>query len=182
MKKNDQQIHFILTGGTIDSYYDGLRDTVVPYKSSCIPDYIIGLNLYNESIFYEVHLKASFDEIMMKDSREVTKNDMYTILGKIENTKHKKIIITHGTYTIPDTARFLERNLKRKDQTVILTGSFIPLKGFTPSDAPFNIGFAIAKIQDLDPGVYVCMNARVFKPNEVAKNIAEGKYISLKDE
>lgn len=178
MQKNT--IHFIITGGTIDSYYDGTRDTVMPYKNSTIPEYLINLEIYAETIFTETNTKQNFSELMMKDSREITKEDMNKILKEVEKSSSKKIIITQGTYTIPDTARFLEENLEiNNDKTIILTGSFIPLKGFTPSDAPFNLGYAMAKIENLKPGIYICMNARTFKPEEVIKSISEGKYISI---
>jgi L-asparaginase len=80
---------------------------------------------------------------------------------------------------MPDTARFLKANLKRKDQTIILTGSMIPLLGFSPSDGPFSIGYAIAKVQDLEPGIYVCMNGRVFSSEEVMKVSKEGRFSSV---
>lgn len=91
----------------------------------------------------------------------------------------QKIIITHGTYTMPDTARYLKANLKRDDQTIVFTGSMIPLTGFSPSDAPFNLGYSIAKIQDLPAGIYVCMNGRVFSPNEVVKFLYGGRFVSV---
>ena len=115
----------------------------------------------------------------MKDSREINANDMKKILGTIQDSKHKKIIITHGTYTMPDTSRYLKANLKRKDQTIILTGSFIPLTGFSPTDAPFNLGYAISKVQDLPAGIYIAMNGKIFKPEEVIKMLSEGKFGSI---
>ena len=80
---------------------------------------------------------------------------------------------------MPDTARYLEVNLKNRDKVIILTGSMIPLVGFSPSDAPFNLGFAIAKSQELPNGIYVCMNGRVFEPKEIIKVLAEGRFSSI---
>ena len=80
---------------------------------------------------------------------------------------------------MPDTARFLKANLKRKDQTIIITGSMIPLSGFSPSDGPFAIGYAIAKTRDLRKGIYICMNGRVFSPEEVMKVNKEGRFTSI---
>ena len=128
-KKNT--IHFIITGGTIDSYYEGTKDTAVPNEKSIIPRFVNSLKLYNNT---------EFTEICMKDSREIVKKDLKNILKVVETSPYKNIIITHGTYTIPDTGRFLEANLKRKDQVIIITGSMIPLAGFSPSDGPFCIG------------------------------------------
>jgi len=55
----------------------------------------------------------------------------------------------------------------------------VPLAGFTPTDAGFNIGYAIAKSQQLSPGIYVCMNGRIFDPDEVVKIISEGRFGSI---
>ena len=163
-------INFIMTGGTIDSYYEGKRDTILPNKTSIIPKFIESLNLYES---------FKFTEICMKDSRELTKRDLINLLKTVGKSPHKRIIITHGTYTMPDTARFLKFNLKKRDRVVILTGSMIPLVGFTPSDAPFNLGYAISKLQELPNGIYVCMNGRVFTPDEITKDLYAGRFSSV---
>ena len=115
----------------------------------------------------------------MKDSREINEANLRNILETVEKSTHEKIIITHGTYTMPDTARYLKTNLVRKDQTIVLTGSMIPIKGFAPSDGPFNIGFAISEIAHMSAGVYVAMNGKVFDSNEATKIISEGRFVSL---
>ena len=170
---SEKTIHFIITGGTIDSYYEATKDTAIPNKKSVIPHFIKNLKLYNP---------IEFTEICMKDSRDIVKADLKNILDTIEKSPHKKIIITHGTYTMPDTARFLKANLKRKDQTIIITGSMIPLLGFSPSDGPFAIGYAIAKTQDLKKGIYICMNGRIFSSEEVMKVNKEGGFTSIFEE
>lgn len=163
-------IHFIITGGTIDSYYDPIKDAAVPNEKSIIPQFVKSLKLYNS---------VEFTEICMKDSRDIVKEDLNKILNAIEKSPNKNIIITHGTYTMPDTARFLKANLKRKDQIIIITGSMIPLVGFSPSDGPFSIGYSIAKSQDLKHGIYVCMNGKVFSSEEVMKISKEGRFVSI---
>jgi len=163
-------VHFIITGGTIDSYYDGTKDTAVPNKNSIIPEFIKNLKLHYETVF---------TKICMKDSRSLIKNDLKKILKTVEDSKCKHIIITHGTYTMPDTARLLKANLKRKDQTIVLTGSTIPMKNEALSDGQFNLGFSMAEVQILSPGIYVCMNGRIFKPEEVLKIIYAGKFESI---
>jgi len=170
MKTLTNWIHFIFTGGTIDSIWDGKRDTVVPSKHSIVPDYLKHLELYP---------KIKFTEICMKDSRELSRGDIADICKVVEKSPCKRIIILHGTYTMPDTARYLEANLKRKDQTVILTGSMTPLKNIEYSDAPFNIGYAIAEVQSQKSGVYICMNLRTFKSAEVAKDLSKGRFYSV---
>lgn len=163
-------IHFIITGGTIDSYYEGTKDTVVPLAHSIIPSFIQSLKLYTPS---------TFTELCMKDSRELTAEDFKTILNAIEQSSCTQIIITHGTYTMPDTARYIKANISRKDQTIVLTGSMIPIVGFAPSDGPFHVGYAVAQVQSLEPGVYLCMNGKTFLPEEVMKVNVEGKFRSI---
>lgn len=123
--------------------------------------------------------RFEFTEVCMKDSRELTKKDLRNVLVAVEKSKAQKILITHGTYTMPDTARYLTKNLKRDDQTVVITGSMIPLEGFSPSDAGFNLGYSLAQVKTLLPGVYVCMNGRVFDPDEVIKQLNEGRFGSV---
>ncbi len=166
----DNSIHFILTGGTIDSYYDGTKDTVVPNEHSVIPEFINSLSLY---------VKTEFTEVCMKDSRALNQEDRNEILKAVEESPSQRIIITHGTYTMPDTARFLKANLKRNDRVIILTGSLIPIKGFSPSDGTLNLGYAIAQTENLEGGVYVCMNCKTFSPDEVLKIISEGRFASI---
>lgn len=167
------KIHFIITGGTIDSVWSGAKDTVELSEHSILPEYF---NHLQKNLKFEY--KFEFTEVCMKDSRALTEEDRKEILKAIEESPSEKIIVTHGTYTMPDTARFLKEKLKRKDQVILLIGSMVPINGFDFSDGPFNLGFAFAQVQVLEPGVYVCMNARVFTPIEVAKNIEEGKFYS----
>jgi len=170
MVSKNPKIHFILMGGTIDSFYDGTKDTVVPNKVSIIPEYIKGI---------KPNFKSKFTEVALKDSRDITNRDLQKMAKEIEKSLYKKIIIPHGTYSMPDSARYLKAKLKREDQTIIFTGSLVPISGNVFSDAPFNIGFSVAKVQTLEPGIYVCFNGSVFTPGEVAKQISKGKYYSI---
>ncbi|MEK7585749.1 MAG: asparaginase domain-containing protein [Patescibacteria group bacterium] len=166
----ENKLHFILTGGTIDSYYDGTIDTAVPNEHSGIPKFIKILKLYEE---------CEFSEICMKDSRNLTNEDRENICKTVSNSKAKRIIITHGTYTLPDSARYLQANIKDHNKVIIFACSMIPLEGFVPTDAGFNLGYAVAKSQDLKEGIYVCMNGRIFSPEEVVKILSEGRFGSI---
>lgn len=165
-----QSVHFILTGGTIDSHYDGSKDTAVPNRTSAIPEYIKSLKLYDN---------VQFTEVCMKDSRDLTNVDLAKILHTVQRSKSDKIIILHGTYTMPDTARFLEARLKGNKKRIILTGAMIPLIGFSPSDSPFNLGYALAMVKTSAIGIYVAMNGRLFRPNEVVKVLRQGRFASV---
>lgn len=163
-------IHVIITGGTIDSFYNGAKDTITTSKISAIPAYVESLQL---------HTKVTTKVICMKDSRAISNADRLKIVASIQKSPAKNILITHGTYTMPDTARFLATRLKNTNKKIILTGSMIPLIGFSPSDAGFNLGFAMGKFDALQPGIYVAMNGRIFTPDEVVKLINKGRFSSL---
>ncbi len=165
----ESTILFLLTGGTIDSFYDGTERTVIAHENSVLPPYIASLKLYDA---------VDFQQICMKDSRELTAADRENILKTIEAASHLKVIITHGTYTMAETARYLKANLKRNDQTIIVTGAMIPHE-IVNSDGPFNLGYALAEVQHLAPGIYICMNGKVFNAEEVAKDLSQGRFVSI---
>lgn len=167
----NETIHMIMTGGTIDSYYEGAKDTVIPLEHSVLPAYFRGMCFSDEEIV--------FTEICMKDSRNLTREDLEKLLQTIEDSEHRKLIVTHGTYTMPDTARYLKARIRRDDQTIVLTGSMTPLQGFTPSDAPFNLGYAMSEIRRLDLGIYVAMHGNTFTSDEVAKDMRLGRFYSI---
>lgn len=164
------KLHFIITGGTIDSYYDGTKDTAVPSEHSAIPNFVKTLKLYEE---------CEFTEVCMKDSRELNQTDRKNILETAKKSDSRRIIITHGTYTLPDTARYLKANLKNHGKVIIFVCSMVPLMGFSPTDAGFNLGYAVAKSQELSEGIYVCMNGRIFDPEEIVKILSEGRFGSI---
>jgi L-asparaginase len=78
-----------------------------------------------------------------------------------------------------DTARFLKANLLNNHKTIILTASMIPIVGFSPSDGPFSLGYAIAQLEYLDAGIFVAVNGRIFSPEEITKAISEGRFVSI---
>jgi len=167
MKENYGTIHFMLTGGTLDSTFDPSKDGIKTADKTLVPEYIEKLRLHNS---------FEFNTIFMKDSREIRYKDREKLLDELKKSPHKMIIITHGTYTMPDTGQHLKDHLPNNDKTIILIGSMIPLKGFDLSDAPFNLGYAVAKVQKLPAGVYLCMNGKVFDPDKVDKNKIEGRF------
>ena len=81
-----------------------------------------------------------------------------------------------------ETGRFLSERLgKEINKKVILVGSFYPIVGFSLTDATYNLGYAIASLEHIKPGVYVAMNSHLFLPNEVSKDIANGMFKNTKD-
>jgi L-asparaginase len=110
---------------------------------------------------------------MMIDSLEMTDMDRELIARHCEEADEDKIIITHGTDTMSDTARVLAE--KVKDKTIVLTGAMIPYK-FGSSDGLFNLGSALAFVQTLPKGVYVAMNGKYFEGTNVRKNKQSGEF------
>jgi L-asparaginase len=166
----ENKLHFIITGGTIDSKFDPITEKTLPNDHSYIPEFIKILKLYEQ---------LAFSELFMKDSRDIKDSDRKKVLEAVKKSNAKRIIITHGSYTVAKTARYLSKELKHKKKIVIFVCALIPIRGFTPTDGGFNLGYAVAKSQDLKSGVYVCMNGQVFGPEEVVKILSEGRFASV---
>ena len=82
-------------------------------------------------------------------------------------------MVTHGTGTIEQTAKYLDGKIG--DKTVVLTGAMRP-HSLGKSDAGFNLGGAIVAAQTLSTGIYVVMNGRVFTAEQVKKNVEAGRF------
>ncbi len=163
-----EHIHFIMTGGTVDSEYYPPLETSIPNKMSVIPEYIL--------IKIKPHTDVTFETLCMLDSSDITDVHRAQMVSAITATKANKIILCHGTNTMVESATYLAQHLKDRSKTVILTGAMIPLKEFAMSDAGFNLGYAMAEVLRLEGGVYICMNARTFKAGDVKKNTKEGRF------
>ncbi|NHZ85020.1 MAG: asparaginase, partial [Planctomycetia bacterium] len=118
-------------------------------------------------------LDLNIRTLMMIDSCDMTVEDREIILNNCEKAPEKKIIVTHGTDTMVQTAKILANSIK--DKTIILTGAMIPYT-FGSSDGLFNLGSAIAFVQTLPVGIYIAMNGRYFKWNNVRKNKKIGEF------
>jgi L-asparaginase len=113
---------------------------------------------------------------MMIDSLEMTPEHRNLIADECQHCEEDKIVITHGTDTMAETARVLAK--RDTGKTIVLTGAMIPIK-FGSSDGLFNLGSALAFVQSLPPGVYVAMNGRYFNWDNVRKNRQTGIFEEL---
>jgi len=156
-------IRIIVTGGTFDKEYNML-DGSLYFKESHLPEI---LKLGRCTVEYSTRT------LMMIDSLEMTKNDRVIIANSSKKCKQDKIIITHGTDTMTETAEYLAN--ENIDKTIVLFGAMIPFK-FGASDALFNLGSAIAYVQTLPKGVYIVMNGKYHKWNKVKKNKKTGFF------
>jgi L-asparaginase len=110
---------------------------------------------------------------MMIDSLDMTDLDRQLIRDHCLQCQEERIVITHGTDTMEQTARLLSETVKGK--TIVLTGAMIPYK-FGSSDGLFNLGSALAFVQTLPHGVYVAMNGRCFPGSQVTKDKTTGEF------
>ena len=165
-------ISIILTGGTVDSI-----DTFVNYDKVSEKS---GVGTYLDTL--KLHTECSFSNVCAKDSRELNDDDRKEILEAIKNADNDRVLVMHGTYTMGETARYLLKHVESiKGKTVVLIGSMTPLEGFWRTDASFNLGFAISSLSNEEPGVYIAMNGRVFKGDEVEKNVKKMRFELTED-
>jgi L-asparaginase len=155
--KANMKIRIFTIGGTIDKVY---FDKKSKYE---VGEPQIGEILEEANVTFEYE----FESILKKDSLDLTDNDRQLIYDRIETDESKYILVTHGTDTMIQTAKKLQTI---PDKVIILTGAIEPARSKT-SDAPFNIGSAIAALQLLPPGVYLAINGRIFYPDKVRKNM-----------
>ncbi|WP_456476828.1 asparaginase domain-containing protein [Oceanithermus sp.] len=149
-------VQIFTTGGTIDKIYYDAKD-----------DYTVGEpqigRLLEEA---RVNFPYAVEALLQKDSLEMTDVDRARIRAAVAATPARRVLITHGTDTMVETARVLEGI---PGKTVVLVGAMQPAR-FLGSDAEFNIGYAVAAVQLLEPGVYIAMNGQVFRSGRVRKN------------
>ncbi|MFZ1080632.1 MAG: asparaginase domain-containing protein [Candidatus Kryptoniota bacterium] len=156
-------IRIFVTGGTFDKEYNELNGKLY-FKDSHLAEM---LKLGRCKV--EVDIRT----LMMIDSLEMTDEDRLIILENCEKCNDEKIIITHGTDTMEQTAQVIGKAIN--DKTIVLTGAMIPYK-FGSSDGLFNLGSALAFVETLPHGVYIAMNGRFFNWNNVRKNKKTGEF------
>ncbi len=122
----------------------------------------------------EVHLRT----IMMIDSLDMSDADRDAIVQNCRQCEETRIVITHGTDTMVETARALATASGVEGKTIVLTGAMIPY-AFGSSDGMFNLGSALSFVQMLAPGVYVAMNGRCFAWDQVRKNRQTGVFEAI---
>jgi L-asparaginase len=157
------RIRIFITGGTFDKEYDEIHGRLF-FKDSHLPE-MLRLGRCN--------LPLEIRTLMMIDSLQMTAADRGIIADQCLAASESRIVITHGTDTMVESARLLDSRIDGK--TVVLTGAMVPYK-FGSSDGMFNLGSALAFVQALPPGVYVAMNGRCFHAANVRKNRETGVF------
>ncbi len=155
----------LTTGGTIDDLeYDDERNAPT-HRPSLIP------SLLKKSGFSGLF---DIEEMMLKDSQFVTDADRMKILSRILQSTESRILVTHGTKTMAQTAKFLGPHIQGK--TVVLTGCMTLPSDDHGNDAMSSLTFAIESLENLPPGVFVAMQEKIFPWDNVRKNIEARRF------
>ena len=159
-------VRVFVTGGTFDKKYDELTGTLA-FEDTHLPEMLrLG----------RCRLDVSIRTLMMVDSLDMTAADRSLIAEQCRTAVETRIVITHGTATMVETAEVLAGTFPRGgDKTIVVTGAMIPY-AFGSSDGLFNLGSALSFVQVLAPGVYVAMNGRYFDWDRVRKNRQTGVF------
>lgn len=156
------RIKVFTTGGSLDKGYSTRESNFV------VLDPTVGRIFETAGVNFEYEIEP----LLQKDSLEITELDLEMIAQRVAGEESDRVLITHGTDTMAVTGR---RLMTIPGKTIVLTGAMQPA-AFKNSDAPFNIGFAVAAVQILPPGVYLAMNGQIFYPDRVTKNTEEDRF------
>jgi L-asparaginase len=156
-------VRIFVTGGTFDKEYNELTGELF-FQETHVGDMLrLGRS----------RLELAVETLFMIDSLQMTDADRAVILDRCRRCPESKIVITHGTDTMENTAAALGQGVSGK--TIVLTGAMVPYT-FGSSDGMFNLGTALAFVQTLAPGVYIAMNGKYFTWNHVRKNRQAGVF------
>lgn len=159
-------IRFVTTGGTIDKiYFDALSQFEVGES-------VIQHILTDGLVAFDYDVVSLFQ----KDSLEIDDKDRQVLREFIVKDDATHYVVTHGTDTMPETARALAGIAEK---TIVLTGALSPAR-FRSTDAIFNVGMAVAAVQVAAAGVYIAMSGQVFEAGAVQKNRAENRFEKIK--
>jgi len=161
-----EAIGLFVTGGTFDKRYNELTGTLTFGDTHLVEMLRLG----------RCRLDVSIRTLMMVDSLDMTDAERGRIVAACREAGQTRIVITHGTDTMVETARALAAGIRSEDgKTVVLTGAMVPY-AFGSSDGLFNLGSALSFAQVLPAGVYIAMNGRYFAWDRVRKNRATGVF------
>lgn len=160
---SEAPILVITTGGTIDKQY---FDALSQYQ---ITDTVVA------TLLEIARVTAPYQalELTRKDSLDLDESDRTLLRATIADSSHARIVVTHGTDTMTESAAALEAV---GGKTIVLVGALKPAR-FAESDAPFNLGMAVATAQIAAPGIYITMNGTVFSARDAIKDREQGAFV-----
>jgi L-asparaginase len=160
-------IRILVTGGTFDKEYDELTGRLF-FRST---------HLHEMLRLGRSRLEIALETVMMIDSLELDDAGRAAIVQRASAAEERAIVVTHGTDTMVQTAGALAA-ASIGDKTIVLTGAMVPY-AFGSSDGLFNLGSALSFVQVLPPGVYIAMNGRHFRWDQVRKNTETGVFEAI---
>lgn len=167
----DSKLLIITTGGTLDKRYDPIKG-----------QFGFGDDTHLEQILAQSYCRTAprIHKAMLIDSLDMVDSDRLRLAEICKLAPETRIVITHGTDQMVETARVISQSVRRKKKTVVLTGAMVPW-ALGNSDAPFNLGTAMAFAQLLEPNVYISMHGRAFPWNSTYKDRAEGGFRDISE-
>ena len=159
-----EAILVVTAGGTIDKVYFDAKS-----------EFEVGRSLVGD-LLREAHVDVAYEivEVLRKDSLDMTDADRLLVRDAIAARPNTRVVVTHGTDTMVETARVLEA---LRDRTIVLTGALSPAR-FANTDAMFNVGLAFGAVQALPAGVYVAMNGQIFMSGKVRKDREGNRFVA----
>ena len=156
-------ILIIVAGGTIDAAeYDFALGKVLSFGDPAVRKILKIGRVRN------VEKNAEVIFLPQKDSLDMTDEDREKILRIVlRKSAPERILITHGTDTMLETGRLLQKHARGK--TIVLTGAMRP-NDSPNSDAPFSFGGAWIGCFTLPHGVYIIVDGEIFFPQCAKKN------------
>ena len=162
--KNPDVITILATGGTIDKFYSvaGTLDIGKPAAHDVLSRVL-------------TDIRFDIRALIGKDSLDMTDEDRVELVAALNAVEHDQVLITHGTDTMSESARYIAEHAELGSKVVVLTGAMQPAV-MAHSDAGFNLGAAISALNLLEPGVYISMSGRIFPAHTVRKDRARGIF------
>ena len=162
--KNPDVITILATGGTIDNFYSvaGTLDIGKPAAHDVLSRVL-------------TDIRFDIRALIGNDSLDMTDEDRAELVAALNAVEHDQVLITHGTDTMSESARYIAEHAELGSKVVVLTGAMQPAV-MAHSDAGFNLGAAISALNLLEPGVYISMSGRIFPAHTVRKDRARGIF------
>lgn len=162
--KNPDVITILATGGTIDKFYSvaGTLDIGKPAAHDVLSRVL-------------TDIRFDIRALIGKDSLDITDEDRAELVAALNAVEQDQVLITHGTDTMSESARYIAKHADLGSKVVVLTGAMQPAV-MAHSDGGFNLGAAISALNLLEPGVYISMSGRIFPAHTVRKDRARGIF------
>lgn len=161
---NASTVTLLTTGGTFDKVYSVAGELEIGEPAA--PELLS---------FVRTDTTFEIQSVLKLDSLDMTDADRAELVKALDAVHNDRIIITHGTDTMPETARYLQAHTALGQKVVVLTGAMQPA-AMRASDASFNLGAAVTALNLLEPGVYISMSGRIFPASDVKKDRSRGIF------